>query len=298
MAGDAQAAYEFGEFILVPNEKRLFSDRKAVPVAPKVFDTLVLLVENRGRLVQKEELLKALWPGNVVEEQALAHNVSQLRKLLRDPAEDPKFIETVPKRGYRFIAAVRAIAAPVSTGAMPSPGPRLLSRRLTTFTLFAVFLVLAGGASAYVYFSRTASEAAGGHAIHSLAVLPLESLSGDKEAEYFADGMTDTLITDLAQVSSLQVTSRTSAMRFKGARETLPQIGRELKVDAVVEGTVARAESRVRITAQLVETSTDHHLWAKSYERDLKDVLALQDEVAQDITEQVRVKLTSKERSK
>jgi TolB-like protein len=129
-------------------------------------------------------------------------------------------------------------------------------------------------------------------------VLPLENLSGDKEQEYFADGMTDALITDLAQVSSLHVISRTTAMRFKRAREALPQIGRELKVDAVVEGTVARAESRVRITAQLVEASSDRHLWAKSYERDLKDVLALQDEIAQDITEQVRVKLAPRERSK
>ncbi|HKU15347.1 MAG TPA: hypothetical protein VJQ52_13205, partial [Steroidobacteraceae bacterium] len=164
--------------------------------------------------------------------------------------------------------------------------------------LVAVFLLLAGGASAYVYFSRIKADAAADPAaIHSLAVLPLENLSGDKEQEYFADAMTDALITDLAQVRSLQVISRTSVMRFKGARQTLQQIGRELKVDAVVEGTVARAEGRVRITAQLVEARSDHHLWAKSYERDLKDILALQDEIAQDITEQIRVKLTPKERS-
>lgn len=134
-------------------------------------------------------------------------------------------------------------------------------------------------------------------AIHSLVVLPLENLSGDKEQEYFADGMTDALITDLAQVGSLRVISRTSAMQFKGSKETLPQIGRDLKVDAVVEGTVARGENRVRVTAQLVEASSDHHLWARTYERDLKNVLALQDEIAQDVTEQIRVKVTPKERS-
>jgi TolB-like protein/DNA-binding winged helix-turn-helix (wHTH) protein/Tfp pilus assembly protein PilF len=134
-------------------------------------------------------------------------------------------------------------------------------------------------------------------AIHSLAVLPLENLSGDKEQEYFADGMTDALTTDLAQIGSLRIISRTSAMHFKGSKETLPQIGRDLQVDAVVEGTVARGENRVRVTAQLVEASTDQHLWAKTYERDLKHVLSLQDEIAQDITEQVRVKLTPKERS-
>jgi TolB-like protein/Tfp pilus assembly protein PilF len=133
--------------------------------------------------------------------------------------------------------------------------------------------------------------------IHSLAVLPLENLSGDNEQEYFADGMTDALTTDLAQISSLRVISRTSAMHFKGSKETLPQIGRDLQVDAVVEGAVTRGEKRVRVTAQLVEASSDHHLWAKTYERDLKDVLALQDEIAQDIAEQIRVKLTPTEHS-
>jgi TolB-like protein/Tfp pilus assembly protein PilF len=142
---------------------------------------------------------------------------------------------------------------------------------------------------------RTSSETAA--AIHSLAVLPLENLSGDKEQEYFADGITDALTTDLAQIGSLRIISRTSATQFKGSKETLPQIGRDLKVDAVVEGTVTRGENRVRVTAQLVEASSDHHLWARTYERDLKDILALQDEIAQDIAEQIRVKLTPKERS-
>src|ERR1700722_9814089 len=133
--------------------------------------------------------------------------------------------------------------------------------------------------------------------IGSLAVLPLDNLSGDKEQEYFADGMTDALTTGLAQIGSLKVISRTSAMHFKRSKETLPQIGRELNVDAVVEGTVTRSENRVRVTAQLVEASSDHHLWARTYERDLKDALALQDEIAQDVAEQIRVKLSPKERS-
>jgi TolB-like protein/DNA-binding winged helix-turn-helix (wHTH) protein/Tfp pilus assembly protein PilF len=133
--------------------------------------------------------------------------------------------------------------------------------------------------------------------IHSLAVLPLDNLSGDKEQEYFADGMTDALTTDLAQIGSLRVISRSSAMHFKDSKETLPQIGRDLKVDAIVEGTVTRSADRVRITAQLVDAGSDRHLWARSYERDLKNVLALQDEIANDITEQIRVKLTPQERS-
>jgi TolB-like protein/Tfp pilus assembly protein PilF len=162
--------------------------------------------------------------------------------------------------------------------------------------------VLLAASWAIVYYrgaSKPAERTSSGTApaaIHSLAVLPLENLSGDKEQEYFADGMTDALITNLAQIGSLRVISRTSAMHFKGSKETLPQIGRDLQVDAVVEGTVTRGEGRVRITAQLIEASTDHHLWARSYERDLKDALALQDEITQDITEQIRVSLAPKER--
>src|SRR6204780_3432573 len=127
MATDPQVAYEFGQFTLVPTEKRVLCDGKVVPLAPKVFDTLVLLVKNQGRLLEREGLLRALWPHSVVEEVALAHNVSQLRKALGDPAEDPKFIETVPKRGYRFLASVRAsdeppavLACPAPSGAVPS----------------------------------------------------------------------------------------------------------------------------------------------------------------------------------
>jgi len=167
-------------------------------------------------------------------------------------------------------------------------------------TLIVVAMLAAS--RAIVYYrgpSKPAERTSSGSApaaIHSLAVLPLENLSGDKEQEYFADGMTDALTTDLAQIGSLRVISRTSAMHFKGTKETLPQIGRDLQVDAVVEGTVARGENRVRITAQLVEASSDQHLWARTYERDLKNVLALQDEIAQDIAEQIRVKLTPKER--
>lgn len=305
MASDLEAAYEFGQFTLVPSQKRLLCDRERVPLGPKVFDTLVLLVQNQGRLIQKEEFLKALWPTSVVEEQALAHNISQLRKVLRDPSEDPKFIETVPKRGYRFIASVRVAGqppafpvSPAPSGAVPSAMQPLRWPRRAVLAALAAVLALAAGTSVYVYLRRTSPESTGVvPAIHSLAVLPLENLSGDKEQDYFADGMTDALITDLAQVGSLRVISRTSAMRFKGSKDALPQIGRELKVDAVVEGTVARAESRVRITAQLIEASSDHHLWAKRYERDLKDVLALQDEIAQDVAEQIRVKLTPQEHS-
>jgi TolB-like protein/DNA-binding winged helix-turn-helix (wHTH) protein/Tfp pilus assembly protein PilF len=182
------------------------------------------------------------------------------------------------------------------------PGPTKRSARgWIGGALIALPLLMASWATFHFRWAnkpaeRTSSRSAPAP-IHSLAVLPLENLSGDKEQEYFADGMTDALTTDLAQIGSLRVISRTSAMQFKDSRETLPQIGRDLKVDAVVEGTVTRGDNRVRVTAQLVDASSDHHLWARSYERDLKDVLVLQDEIAQDIAEQIRVKLTPKERT-
>jgi TolB-like protein/Tfp pilus assembly protein PilF len=134
--------------------------------------------------------------------------------------------------------------------------------------------------------------------IRSIAVLPLENLSKDPNQDYFSDGITDALTTELAQISSLRVISRTSAMHFKGTKETLPEIGRDLNVDAVVEGSITRSENRVRITAQLIEAPNDRHLWAKSYVRDLRDVLALQDEVARDIAEEIRIKLTPEERTR
>jgi TolB-like protein/DNA-binding winged helix-turn-helix (wHTH) protein len=305
MPNAPRAAYEFGRFTLIATEKRLLCDGNVVPLAPKVFDTLLLLVENHGRLVQKDELLKALWPDTVVEEVGLAHNVSQLRKVLGDSADEPKVIETLPKRGYRFIAAVRALDDPaprqswLPASGMVSSAVRIAARsRPAIVVTLAAVLGLVAATSAYLYLPGAGPRAAGAPLeIRSLAVLPLENLSGDMEQQYFADGITDALTTDLAQVGSLRVISRTSATQFRGSGQTLAQIGRELKVDAVVEGAVARDKSRVRVTAQLIEAHSDHHLWAKTYERDVKDVLALQDEIARDIAEEIRIKLTPKERS-
>jgi len=303
MSNNPQVAYEFGAFTLFPAEKRLLCDGKAVALAPKVFDTLVLLVENQGRLIPKEELLQALWPDSFVEEVALAHNVSQLRKALRDTTEQPRFIETVPKRGYRFIAAVRQggplaaqVAAPAQGGILPSMIQNFRSMRPALWAALAGLLVLVAGAVAYVYLSQIGRTASADFpAIHSLAVLPLENLSGDKEQEYFADGMTDELITELGKIGALRVISRTSIMQYKAMRKPLSDIAGKLNVDAVVEGTVLRSGDRVRITAQLVRAATEKHLWAESYEGDLNDVLTLQRNVARGIAREIRIKLTPQE---
>ena len=303
MSNNPQAAYEFGQFTLFPAEKRLLCDGKAVALAPKVFDTLVLLVENEGRLIPKEELLQALWPDSFVEEVALAHNISQLRKALRDTTEQPRFIETVPKRGYRFIAAVREmgkrfaqVAVPARGGTVPSTIQSFRRFRPAVWAAFAAMLVLVAGAATYVYLPRIGRAASGDFpAIHSLAVLPLENLSGDKEQEYFADGMTDELITELGKIGALRVISRTSIMQYKAMRKPLSDIAGKLNVDAVVEGTVLRSGDRVRITAQLVRAATEKHLWAESYEGDLNDVLTLQRNVARGIAREIRIKLSPQE---
>jgi TolB-like protein/DNA-binding winged helix-turn-helix (wHTH) protein len=348
--------FTFAGFSLDARQRLLFgSEGKPIPLTGRAFETLLYLLEHADELVDKQTLMKAVWPNVIVEENNLNQNVSIVRRALGEVPGEHRFIVTVPGRGFRFVALVqRRDALPAQPALAPErmasggqePAPPIVPPSLkatkekekesphahtgiaTTGTaavsspsatlpapprsakwvplgwIGGALIALAGLAASWAIThyrgaSKPAELTSSGirPAIHSLVVLPLENLSGDKEQEYFADGMTDALTTDLAQIGSLRVISRTSAMQFKGSKVTLPQIGGDLKVDAVVEGTVFRVDNRVRITAQLVEASSDHHLWARTYERDLKDVLALQDEIAQDITEQIRIKLTPKERS-
>jgi TolB-like protein/DNA-binding winged helix-turn-helix (wHTH) protein/Flp pilus assembly protein TadD len=281
---------------------------------------LGILLEHRGEVVTREELRSRVWPNETFGDfdQALNIAIGKLRGALGDSAENPRFIETLPKRGYRFIADVsvndaspRPQRAESVAGDLPGsqekktePGHALqdaglavaAKRRLwlTRGVIVTLALVLSVSIlSVWILRSRVP----GPSGIRSLAVLPLENLSGDASQNYFADGMTDELITDLAQISALRVISRTSVMVYKGARRPLPQIARELNVDAVVEGTVLRSGDQVRITAQLIEASTDKHLWSQSYEGELRDTLALQNRVASAIADQIRISLTPQEQA-
>jgi len=290
---------------------------------------LEILLERPGEVVSREELRGRVWTNESFGDfdQALNIAIAKLRTALEDSAENPRFIETLPKRGYRFIADVSVVDIDTSpkkpkssagnlpesqkqereqeqekTGAgreIQSGGltiePAALKSRLSTQrVIFALALVLGLPILAILLF-RSRGHAPTG--IRSLAVLPLENLSGDASQGYFADGMTDELITDLSQISALRVISRTSVMAYKGARKPLPQIARELNVDAVVEGTVLRSGDQVRITAQLIEASTDKHLWSQSYEGELSDTLALQNRVAGAIADQIRISLTPQEQA-
>jgi TolB-like protein/DNA-binding winged helix-turn-helix (wHTH) protein/Flp pilus assembly protein TadD len=276
---------------------------------------LEILLEHRGEVVTREELRSRVWPNESFGDfdQALNIAIGKLRSALGDSAENPRFIETLPKRGYRFIADVSVVGTDARpkqqepmAGDLPGtdPGHKIQGiglavssqRRLlpTRWIMVAMALVLSLAIlSIWLFRSRTP----GPTGISSIAVLPLENLSGDASQNYFADGMTDELITDLAQISALRVISRTSVMVYKGARKSLPQIARELNVDAVVEGTVLRSGDRVRITAQLIEASTDKHLWSQSYEGELRDTLALQNRVASAIADQIRINLTPQEQA-
>jgi TolB-like protein/DNA-binding winged helix-turn-helix (wHTH) protein/Tfp pilus assembly protein PilF len=296
--------YSFGPFLLDPAERRLVRDGRNLRLPPKVFETLVLLVERHGLLVEKDDLMTAIWPGTFVEEVTLSRNISLLRKALGDtPGQDQsQYIETVSKSGYRFIADVREVYQPATQSSGPQEVEsesvvlriprRWWQNRRAWISLLGLVLLLTGIGA----FWRFKAHSHPVVQIRSLAVLPLENLSGDPDQEYFADGMTDALITDLAKLHSIRVISRTSVMQYKRTRKLLPQIVRELGVDAVVEGAVVRSGQNIRITAQLIDAATDRHLWADSYERDSHDILRLQNEVALAIAEQVQGKLDPEHR--
>jgi TolB-like protein/DNA-binding winged helix-turn-helix (wHTH) protein/Tfp pilus assembly protein PilF len=271
------------------------------------FQVLATLLERPGELVTREELREKLWPAETVDfDSGLNKAVQKLREALDDSPDKPRFVQTLPRRGYRFIAPVER--AGVSSVLAPSelrPAEDLAvegdSRQslYKPLTLTVAFLVLALLVGVLLGFNVGAwrdwlhrSERA---RIESLVVLPLENLSADPAEKYFADGMTDGLITEIARISSLRVISRTSSMRYKDARKPLQAIAQELGVDAVLEGTVLRSGRKLRITAQLIRVQDDRHLWAEKYERDLNDVLTLQGEVAQAIAAQIQVKLTAQQ---
>src|SRR6266487_6150735 len=275
------------------------------------FQVLATLLEHSGQVVGREELQKKLWPADtfVDFDHGLNKAINKIREALGDSAENPRFVETVARRGYRFIADVRAAdAAHVRSPELATPAADARDRQDPAGTLAMLTRLLPPRAwkiPAFVLLAVLASFAAwklrSGNRpsliIRSLAVLPLESLSSDASQDYFADGMTDELISDLGQISALRVISRTSVMAYKHTRKSLPQIARELNVDAIVEGTVLRSGDQVRITAQLIQASADKHLWAASYQGDFRNTLSLQKQVASAIADQIRIELTPHEQA-
>jgi TolB-like protein/DNA-binding winged helix-turn-helix (wHTH) protein len=261
---------------------------------------LAILLQSHGSLVTREELRAQLWPSDtfVDFDHSLNNAILRIREVLGDSAGTPRYIETLPRRGYRFIGHVEEVVTetheplqqPVPPVASPAPVRAVRLRRiLTPSILLPSLLILAAVGVLWLFPLLHRASAA---PIHSIAVLPFENLSADASQNYLADGMTDQLITDLAQVGSLRVISRTSVMHYRNTKKTLPEIARELNVDSIVEGSITRLGDHVRVTAQLLRANTDEHIWADSYDRNAGDILRLQSDVAQAIAQRVRADLT------
>jgi TolB-like protein/DNA-binding winged helix-turn-helix (wHTH) protein/Tfp pilus assembly protein PilF len=294
----------FGVFEADLGARELTKLGKILPLQEQPFQLLAMLLERPGELVTREELRLRLWPQTVVDfDHGLNKAINKVRDALGDSAENPRFIQTVSRRGYRFLADVTEVSTEqveTTLGDMgsgdsearrdPRPAePR--SPRIVAATLAGAALLLVVVVAIWIRSTSTGRLPS----IRSLAVLPMENLSGDAAQDYFADGMTDELITHLAQIRDLRVISRTSVMTYKRVHKPLAEIARELDVQAVVEGGILRSGDKVRITAQLIRVPDDNHIWADSYEGDFRDTLVLQDHVAKAIADQIRVSVNQEQ---
>jgi len=304
------ARLRFGVFEVDLRAGELRKQGAKLRLQEQPFRVLAMLLERPGEIVTRDELRGRLWSADtfVDFDHGVNKAINRIREVIGDSATSPRFIETVARRGYRFIGDVTTLEPAVV--ALPQPdvigGSSPDRERPETgaheqhprswwmWSVAGLVIVLASGA-AIGWGVRRGSTAV--RSIHSLAVLPLENLSGDASQEYFADGMTDELIATLSQIGALRVISRTSAMLYKHARKPLSQIAGELDVDAVIEGTVFRSGTRVRITAELIDARDDKHLWSETYDGDLRDALTLQHKVALAVAQQIRINLNPRERA-
>jgi len=318
--------FRFGPFEAKTHARELSKNGTKIKLRGQPYQILEVLLLRAGEVVTREEIRQKLWPADtfVDFEHGLNTSIKKLRQVLCDSATEPRYVETLPRLGYRFIAAVDVVdpsaGKAAAVPAEPESGDTLAARspaapaflpgqhgrgrpRLHFFAagiavLAGMVLIFTFAGSREWFFglfrsTRNAAVAVASSAKppRSIAVLPLQNLSNDPAEDYFADGMTDELTTDLAQFGSLRVISRTSAMHYKGASKTAPEIGRELGVDTLIEGTVEHVGNRVRIRVQLIDSASDRHLWARSYDHELKDVLVLQSSAARDIAEEVQGKV-------
>ena len=314
LSPETRQIYAFGPFCLNPSERKLLRGNEIVPLMPKTFDTLVVLVQNNGHLLEKDELLRILWPNTFVEEGSLSNNIFLLRKAL---GEDPEFIETVPRRGYRFVAAVRQLPAaspspseetsgghrePVNelpehshrlgvhsiASVTPKVQPTSRSRAAVGIALAALLALLAAGGWLYKFVPRSQT-------IDSLVVLPFVNSGGDPNAEYLSDGITDSLINSLSQLPHLRVMSRNSAFRYKGKQTDARTVGQALGVRSVLNGTITQRGDSLDVSAELVDALDDSHIWGEQFSRKPEDIFALQNEIAREITTALRIRLSGED---
>ncbi len=282
--------FKVGDWSVAPELNSLEREGRTVHLEPKVMQVLLALAEHPGEVVSKEKLMHRVWAETFVTDEVLTRSISELRKAFDDNPREPIYIQTIAKGGYRLVA-------PVMASSPTQLRHRLLRPVMISAAAFLAMLLLlavnVGG-----WRDRLLGRERATPTIHSVVVLSLENLSRDPEQEYFSDGMTEALAADLSKISNLRVISRTSAMHYKGTKKPLVQIARELGVDGVIEGTVFREGQQVRITVQLIHGATDQQLWAESYQRELRGILALQSEVARTIARQVKAQVTPQEQER
>ena len=302
--------YAFGEFRLDLHNRVLRRGDETVSLTPKAFEVLLLLVQHSGDLVSKDQLMKAVWPDSFVEESNLTQTVFMLRKSLGETVEQ-RYILTVQGRGYRFVAEVRealgnghagndalstalgAMQLEVEQAPVDNESGHVLDKRLWLGVAGALCVLLIAVSAGYLRWSILGSPSQQTQGRLMLAVLPFQNLTGDSTQEYFSDGLTEEMISQLGNLDPqhLGVIARTSVMHYKSSQAALDQVGRELGVQYVLEGSVRRDASNVRITAQLIQTKDQSHVWARQYDRELKGLLSLQGEIAQEIADEIQLTL-------
>jgi TolB-like protein/DNA-binding winged helix-turn-helix (wHTH) protein/Flp pilus assembly protein TadD len=303
----------FKAFSLDTANHLLWRDGDRVSLTPKSFDVLAYLVEHVGRVVSQDEILEALWPETYVNPEVLRKNIQEIRKALGDRSDNPEFVETLPKRGYRFVAPVldkSGVEPPQLATSLPleeqateetveaEAGPSELessSRKRMLWTLGIIVVLTVVAMAAIGAYFRPARNAANASSLNnaSIAVLPFADMSPAKDQEYFSDGLSEQLINDLAKVSGLKVVGRSSAFQFKGKNEDLRDVGRKLGVANVLEGSVRREGNHVRITAELTKADDGFQLWSQTYDWEINHIFAAQDEIARAVTGALQVKLLS-----
>ena len=294
MEGD----FQVGNWLVQPKVNTISGNGKTAHVEPKAMQVLLFLAEHAGDVMPKERIIQAVWADTFVTDDVLTRAISELRKAFEDDPHEPRFIQTIPKGGYRLIAPVEPVAPvfPSREGGTARTPP--LQRWI--LVLASLTLIVLAGLGVYLVRQRLARQEKARTGKIMLVVLPFDNLSGDPEQEYFSDGMTEEMTAQLArlQPERLAVIGRATAMTYKRAKKSIDQIGTELHVQYVLEGSVRRAGDRVRVTAQLIEVGDQTHVWAQSYDRALRDALVLQSEVAQAVANEIELKLTPQQQAR
>jgi len=325
MSGNAQSRVYFGDFELDLQSGELQKSGVRRRLPRQSFRILTILLERYGEVVTREELRKDLWQNDtfVDFEHSLNSAIRRLREALNDSAGEPKFIETLPRLGYRYLGPPKAcpLHNDVGNGTEAAALPEAVSAQHSTDSADDAYLCSPEETQQWFRFGRTRTIAAalgaaamvsiltagiirwrvertGDASIRSIAVLPLRNVSGDSEQEYLTDGMTDELITDLAKLGTVRVISHTSVMRFKGAQNSLQGIARELNVDALIEGTLQSSSGRIHINVQLLQAQPEKHLWAESYDRPIGDAMALEEELANEIARAINFSLSPQQQAR